>query len=51
MSKYELNLKRDSLFGGYEAPDMEVVAVKAECGMEASNTSSTEDYEDGIFEW
>lgn len=36
----------------YEAPEMEIVAVNAEFGMEASfDPSQTEDYNNGIFEW
>lgn len=36
----------------YEAPEMEIVAVDAEFGMEASSDpTQTEDYENGIFEW
>lgn len=33
----------------YESPSMEVVEISVESGFEAS--SSTEDYEDGVFEW
>ena len=33
----------------YEAPYMEVVEIKAERGFEISG--STEDYEEGEFEW
>ncbi len=36
----------------YEAPEMEIVAVNAEFGMEASSDpTQTEDYDNGIFEW
>lgn len=51
MNKQTLTLQGVELFGGYEAPELEIVAVKAECGFEASDTSQTEDYEDGVFEW
>lgn len=51
MNKQTLTLQGVELFGGYEAPELEIVAVKAECGFEASDTSQTEDYDDGVFEW
>lgn len=36
----------------YEAPEIEIVAVNAELGMEVSSaTTNTEDYENGTFEW
>lgn len=41
----------DTLSHDYEAPAMEIVLVNAEFGVDVSNDSQTEDYDNGVFEW